>query len=172
MATYTKTLATKPGTLWSINKTSGDIEVDKSSYLKSRLGVTMKLIQDKNKISAIAAPVDFIKKRSEEIEGWFSAATSSAAAGPVKAFYDSIYTDYLNLGFSEEQCEENASRAAQLMYQQKLSILDTSNPGAYDLSYNTVGLQHDQQIASASLTEAAIIKKYKDSKMQAKIIQH
>ena len=170
--TYNPVYATNPGTLWNFDDAKKTISVDKSANIKSRLGVTMKLIQDQNKISAIAAPVDFIKKRSAEIEGWFDpTVTTTKPKGAVIQFYDTIYDDYLRLGFTEEQCAENASRAAQIMYQQKLSILDASNPGAYDMSYNTVGLQHNQEVASASLTEAAIIRKYKEGKMQAKLKQ-
>lgn len=161
---YAPEYATKQGTLWVFDSDkTKTISVDKSANLQARMGVTTKLLQDKNKILAIAEPVDFIKHRSAEITGWF------APGGAVYDFYQSINKDYLKLGFTEEQADENATRAAGLMYQQKLSILDASNPGAYDMSYNKVGLQHDQQVASASLTEASIIRKYKDGKALARL---
>lgn len=163
---YTRQKATlQTGSLWKADTGTGVVTYTpkNSGALVAKFGVTAKLLQDENKILAIADPTGFIKKRKEEIESWFE-----PAKGAVATFYENMYDDYIALGMTLEQAEENASNDAIQLYNKKINILDKSLPGGYNLAFNEVGLKHDQTIRQAEVAEADVINRYKQTKRQPK----
>ncbi len=134
-----------------------------ADILKRELGVTIRAKQDKNIITALAKPTEFIEKRSAEID--------DLVEKKVAFHYNEKYNACIKLGLPESMSRDFAVREAKRFYEDELAMLELTYPGGYDAAF---GVGNIMQSSNRNLNKVAdmfgrrAVRHYKRKKKSSK----
>lgn len=140
---------------------------DTSTYLKNELLVSLKAMQDKHIIEAIADPAKFIETRSNLINGLFK------SDGKVTKHYDEALEEYSALNLPQQSIKDLAMKSTKAYLDQQMEILELQMPGGYDKAFSVAGITHNAKLARDDIAEETLDqykarKKAKKAKKRAK----